>query len=248
MAVRRRSGRVFLALFFILLAIAAVASVAAPRAHAQAAVTAPAPVGDPWSADAWAAREKALDTDAQAVQFAHDLGHAYQASIRLPAPGFFIETVRLNSVTRLRGSDGRSVWTATYDVVIRSVDVTGFATTYSQVTRFGPGLHPGDINPPGLDDVFAFADMQPFPAAQRIGMLNYLVAKKCPRIVEIARLDQPFPGAPWYEDTPMRADFLARGKAHGMTADELAYCIYASGKAELVGFDPATGSWVSLGK
>lgn len=248
MASRHPRLRALTAFVLILMCVGAIVTAVAPGAHASSVSTAPITAGDGWSAPAWAAREKMLRTDEQALSFAHDLGQAYQASIPLPTPGFFVEQVHVLTVQRYRGEGPTAVWMARFAITVRSSDVTSYSTSYLQTTKYGPGLRPGDVQAVGVQGIMAFADMQPFDTPKRSGFVRYLMAHGNPKPVRVAQLDQHFPGAPWYEDTPVRHAMLETGAQHGMGPGELAWVTYASGHSELLGYETASATWISLRK
>lgn len=196
-----------------------------------------------WSQEGWDEREDALRTDEEAYVFATDLAVYYRAIIPMPSQGFFVQNVELVAVTPLSGTGEDAVWRGEYLIVVGSTEVTGYAERLTQLTDFGPGIHPGDPTPRGVDGIFSYANLDPFSVQQRSGFLRYLMARGVPRVNTAARLDQPFPDAPWYEDTKYRASLLARGEEIGLGPENLVLVLYQDRPSELLGFDSKNGTW-----
>lgn len=196
-----------------------------------------------WSEQGWREREVALRTDAEARVFAKDLGTYYRAIIPMPSRGFFVQKVELLDVRRLRGTDNESVWRAEYRVNVGSTEVTGYSEPNRQTTDFGPGIEPGDPVPAGADGIYAYADLDRLTPAQRVGFLRYLIARGSPAFATAARLDLPFPDAPWYSNSSVRGALLARGRRIGLRPSNLMWVIYADYTTEYLGFDSRSGTW-----
>lgn len=196
-----------------------------------------------WSQEGWDEREDALRTDDEAYVFATELAVYYRAIIPMPAQGFFVQNIELVNVSRRSGVDEDAVWRGEYHIVVGSTEVTGYAETLTQITDFGPGMHPGDPVPPGVDGIFSYADLDPFSVPQRSGYLRYLMARSIPRVNTVARLDQPFPDAPWYENTKYRSSLLKRGGKVGLGPENLALVLYQDRPSELLGFNAKSGTW-----
>lgn len=196
-----------------------------------------------WSEKGWRDREIALRTDTEAHVFAEELGTYYRSIIPMPSRGFFVQKVDLQGVELLRGNDDKSVWRAEYLVKVGSTEVPEYSEANRQVTDFGPGIEPGDPVPPGVDGIYAYADLDRLTTPQRVAFLRYLMARHTPAFATAARLDLPFPDAPWYSDAKVRGALLARGHKLGLGAADLMWVIYADYSTEYLGFDSKSGTW-----
>jgi LPXTG-motif cell wall-anchored protein len=207
--------------------------------------TAETPVGM-WTPEMWAQQEAALRTDADAKAYAEDFSTALRAIVPMPDSAVFYQNVTLARVSAVEGVGAASVWEATYNVTVGSNETT-FTTVYPTVSKFGPGVTPADKPLVGVDGVFVFADLQFFTEQQRIAFLEYWKTKKLNDVHVVARLDQAFPGAPWYEDTPFRAQLLETGEKAGYAPSNLAYYFLDHQRAgTLVGYDAKTNTWRQL--
>jgi LPXTG-motif cell wall-anchored protein len=194
----------------------------------------------------WEQQEAALRTDQDARAYAEDFTTALRAIVQMPDPAVFYQDVTLAKVSAYRGAGAVSVWEATYNVTVGSNETT-FTTVYPAISRFGPGVTPADKPLAGLDGVYAFADLQFFDEQQRVAFLTYWKAKKLNNVHVVARLDQAFPGAPWYEDTAFRAQLLETGEKAGYAPSNLAYYFVDHQRAgTLIGYDAESRTWRQL--
>ncbi len=198
------------------------------------------------SPEAWAEREQLLRTDEQALAYAQDFSVLLRAILPVSDPATFYQNPTLSSVKLVRGFGEASVWEASYKVEVGSNEST-FTVVYPSVTRFGPGLTPADKPPAGTDDVYVFANLQYFTKDQRLAFLKYWKSERLKDVHMAARLDREFPGAPWYEDTQVRASLLESGKKEGLGPSDLAYYFLDHQRTgTLIGYDSATETWREL--
>jgi hypothetical protein len=199
-----------------------------------------------WTPEMWAEQEDMLRTDEDAQVYARNFTILLRAIVPVSDPAVFSENATFVKVSPVRGTGAASVWEASYNITVDSNETT-FTTVYPTTTRFGPGLTPADSPPRGIEDVFAFADLQYFSKDQRVAFLRYCNANRLKDLHIVARLDREYPGAPWYEDSAFRTALLAAGKKAGLGPSDLAYYFLDHKLAgTLVGYDADTQTWRQL--